>query len=306
MEIELEKVFERDIDLLMINKFINDKNLVDLFCSKVNLSNYSVTNAQHSIMDENGESDITIILTNNNGKVAFLIEDKIDAIAMPEQRSRYDLRGEKGIKQNIYDNFYVFIIAPKDYLESNSEAQKYENKISYEELIDVFKNDIYAKSLLEQAIEEKKKGYSVVEDKKVTLFWENYYNFVEEKYPNLNIKRYEGPRGANAWWPGFILPIKGIKIDHKSNRGDVDLCFDGMGDYYSEISKILAGKLDDDMNIVRTGKSMSIRIKVPVVNFNENFNDYIYQVNESLKAVERFYKFIEEIDYRSILKLKDK
>ena len=79
MKIELEKVFERDIDLLMINKFINDKNLVDLFCSKVNLSNYSVTNVQHSIMDENGESDITIILTYNNSKVAFLIEDKIIA-----------------------------------------------------------------------------------------------------------------------------------------------------------------------------------------------------------------------------------
>ena len=28
MKIELEKVFERDIDLLMINKFINDKNLI--------------------------------------------------------------------------------------------------------------------------------------------------------------------------------------------------------------------------------------------------------------------------------------
>ena len=147
---------------------------------------------------------------------------------------------------------------------------------------------------------------ALIEDKNVTLFWQKYYDYIEKNYPKLNIKRYEGPRGSNAWWPGFIVPVKGLKIDHKSNRGDVDLSFEGLGNYYSEISNLLDGYLDENMIIVQTGKSMSIRIKVPIVKFNENFEDYIYEVNESLKAVERLYNLVNKINYNEILKLKEK
>jgi len=60
----MEKVFERDIDLLMINKFCSEEKVTKYFSSKIGLDNYKVVKAQHSIMDENGESDITIILEN--------------------------------------------------------------------------------------------------------------------------------------------------------------------------------------------------------------------------------------------------
>ena len=306
MNIKMEKVLERDIDLLIINQFTYNKNLINIFLKKINKNNYSVINLEHSLSDENGESDITVILGNDKEKIGILIENKIDAIAMPMQRDRYEIRGNKGISDKQYDSFYVFIIAPQDYLDTNLESKKYEYRISYEKLIEELKNDIYASSLLTQAIEEKKKGYSVIEDKNVTLFWQKYYDYIEKNYPKLNIKRYEGPRGSNAWWPGFIVPVKGLKIDHKSNRGDVDLSFEGLGNYYSEISNLLDGYLDENMIIVQTGKSMSIRIKVPIVKFNENFEDYIYEVNESLKAVERLYNLVNKINYNEILKLKKK
>jgi len=300
----IEKVFERDIDLYIINKLLNDNNFKNIFLNKINKVDYTVKECIHSYFDNDGESDITVILEKDNKKIAILIEDKIDAIAMPEQRNRYYLRGEKGIKENKYNEYFVFIIAPKDYLNSNSEAQKYEYRISYEEILQfIGVEDIYGKILLKTALEEKKKGYSVIEDKKVTLFWQYYYDYVEKYYPKLNIKRYEGPRGANAWWPGFSTPVKNIKIDHKSNRGDIDLKFEGVGEYFSEISEILKNKLDDDMSIVKTGKSMSIRIKVPIVKFNEDFNDYKSEIKLCLDAVERLQNLLLRIDYRKILSL---
>ena len=303
----IEKVFERDIDLYIINKLLNDNNFKNIFLNKINKVDYTVKECIHSYFDNDGESDITVILEKDNKKIAILIEDKIDAIAMPEQRNRYYLRGEKGIKENKYNEYFVYIIAPKDYLNSNSEAQKYEYKISYEEILQfIGAEDIYGKILLKTALEEKKKGYSVIEDKKVTLFWQYYYDYVEKYYPKLNIKRYEGPRGANAWWPGFSTPVKNIKIDHKSNRGDIDLKFEGVGEYFSEISEILKNKLDDDMYIVKTGKSMSIRIKVPIVKFNEDFNDYKSEIKLCLNAVERLQDLLLRIDYRKILSLKNK
>ena len=141
MNVRFEKVFERDIDLLIINKFINDPKVANYFLDKLNLSNYKLIKVEHSLMDNDGESDITIILENDVEKIALLIEDKIDAIAMPNQRNRYDIRGNKGIKNKEYDRYFVFIIAPQDYLDTNLESKKYENRISYEELKELFKDD---------------------------------------------------------------------------------------------------------------------------------------------------------------------
>lgn len=303
----IETVFERDIDLYIINKFLCDNKFKELFLNKINKCDFYVKECIHSYFDNDGESDITVILEKNEEKIALLIEDKIDAIAMPEQRNRYNLRGNKGIVEGKYNEYFVFIIAPKDYLDTNLEAKKYEYRISYEEILQFIGNeDVFGSSLLTKAVEEKKKGYSVVEDKRVTAFWQKYYDFVEKYYPQLNIKRYEGARGANAWWPGFATPVKNIRIDHKSNKGYIDLKFDGVGEYFSEISEILKDKLEKDMAIVKTGKSMSLRIKVPVVNFNEEFDKYIDEIKISLNSVERLQNLLSKIDYKKILDLKNK
>ena len=179
MELIFEKVLERDIDLLMINKFITDDNILNLFLEKIGKSDYKVFSIQHSLMDqEDGESDITVIAEKDNHKIGLLIEDKIDAIAMPNQRERYNARGRKGIDNSQYDEFFVFMIAPSDYLKSNVEAQLYENQISYEELKGYFKNDQYAIALIDKALEEKKNGYTIIENPNVTLFWEQYYTLI--------------------------------------------------------------------------------------------------------------------------------
>lgn len=57
-----------------------------------------------------GETDITVICNIDGEKLAFLIEDKIDAIAMPEQHDRYAKRGQKGVVNNEYAGFDVFIV----------------------------------------------------------------------------------------------------------------------------------------------------------------------------------------------------
>lgn len=48
------------------------------------------------------------------------------------------------------------MIAPLNYLKTNSEAQLYENQISYEELKDMMKDDIYAVTLIEKQLKKKR------------------------------------------------------------------------------------------------------------------------------------------------------
>ena len=303
MEFIIEKVCERDIDLYIINKFINDSKFKELFLEKINCKNYQVCKCLHSFSDENGESDITIILENDNRKIGLLIEDKINAKAMTEQYKRYILRAEKQKYEGLFDNYYIFIIAQKSYIDSNTEAKKYDNKISYEEILDYISGDVYGESLIKRAIEEKKKGYEVVENKSVTLFWEKYYEMVENRFSDLELKRIEGPRGSDANWPIFSTPIKKIKILHKADRGYVDLTFRRVSLYYSEVYDIVKNVLKENMKLKKTGKSLAIRIDVPEIDFKKDFEQQEENVIKCLEVVRELQEFMKKIDYKEILRL---
>ena len=303
MEFSIEKVYERDIDLYIINKFLNDSKFKELFLEKINCQNYQVCKCLHSFLDENGESDITIILENDNRKIGLLIEDKINAIAMPRQYERYILRAEKQKDEGLFENYYIFIIAPKSYIDSNTEAKKYDNKISYEEILDYISGDVYGESLIKQAIEEKKKGYVVVENKSVTLFWEKYYDMVENRFSDLKLNRNEGPRGSDANWPIFRTPIKKIKILHKADRGYVDLTFRRVSQYYYEVYDIVKNVLKENMKLEQTAKSLAIRIDVPKIDFEKDFKEQEENVIKCLEVVKELQEFMREIDYMEILRL---
>ena len=51
---------------------------------------------------------------------------------------------------------------------------------------------------------------------------------------------------------------------------------------------------------------MSIRIKVPIVKFDEEFDKYIDEIKISLNSIERLQNLLTKIDYKKILSLKDK
>ena len=306
MEFSIEKVCERDIDLYIINKFINNSKFKELFLRKINCQNYQVCKCLHSFSDEHGESDITIILENDNRKIGLLIEDKINAKAMPEQYKRYILRAEKQKHEGLFDNYYIFIIAPKSYIDSNTEAKKYDNKISYEEILDYISGDVYGESLIKKAIEEKKKGYDVVENKAVTLFWEKYYDLVENKFSDLKLNRIEGARGSDANWPIFSTQIKKVKILHKADRGFVDLTFRRVSQYYSEVYDIVKNVLKENMTLQKTGKSLAIRIRVPKIDFEKDFKEQEENVIKCLEVVRELQKFMRKIDYMEILRLDGK
>ncbi len=73
-----------------------------------------VAHVEQSKMESGlGETDITVICNIDGEKHALLIEDKIDAIALPEQHDRYVKRGQKGVANNEYAGFDVFIVGPE-------------------------------------------------------------------------------------------------------------------------------------------------------------------------------------------------
>jgi len=301
MNIQFEKVYERDVDLLVIEAFSNKKSICNLFFEKLDIKGLSIEKIEHSATDLHGESDIVVTLNGDNKTYLILIENKINAQAQPFQYERYVERGEFSRENGNIDDYYIFIIAPKEYLKSNKMAQKYPYRISYEEMLDEAKleDDIYAISILEKALE---KGHEIAVDENVTKFWLEYYRYQETYYPSLELHKNNVRRPSGSTWPEFKTVLKKSKIIHKSEKGYVDLEFAGMSEYLDKLSKLLYNYKDKNMHWRETGKSVSLGIDVGKICFSEPFTKYEKkEIPFAFKAVNRLNELAIKIQDMGLL-----
>lgn len=304
MDFIFDDVCERDMDLLLMEEFATSPTFLRLFADRAGIGACSVQSIQHSKTHPRfGESDIEVILADEKGRVGILIEDKIDAIAMPEQAARYFERGREGVQAKDYDRFIVFIVAPDKYLAENAEAQKYPNFISYEEILSYFEQSEshaseFKAAQIRTAISKQKKGYQVEEDPAVTEFWHRYAEYQKAEYPPLWL-RYNGEvKGTNATWPRFDTVIRGLYFYHKTEFGCVDLTFDGYADRIPELEQtileVLGGKWGSFF-LQRTGKAAALRLVVPVIDVHLPFESQIKPIQKCYTALFQMSEFAKKL-----------
>lgn len=286
VNVQFENVYERDIDLLIINAISKRSGICDLFAKQMGIEEYRVEEIIHSATDLHGESDISVILSSHGQRYLMLIEDKIDAVAQPMQYERYIKRGEKAVENGEVSSYSVFIVAPQEYLDSNKAAKKYRYKISYEEMLAEFEleKNIYATALINKALS---KSREIVIDESVTKFWIEYYKYQEKYYPQLNLHKSSIEKSSRATWPDFKTVLKKTKILHKSEQGKVDLEFSGMAEKINSLANVLKDYIDEDMHWHVTGKSASVGIDVLKIDFSEPFSKYEKDMVGVFDAVNR-------------------
>lgn len=306
-------VLERDMDMLFLEELVSSNEFLDLFLLQIGIEEATVLSAEHSKIDnELGESDLMVVLEHNSKRVALLIEDKIDAIAQPEQASRYIERGNKGLAHGDYDEYYIFIVAPKIYLDTNDEASKYPYSISYEEALNYFesKNDsrsAFKASQIRQAINKKESGYQPIVHYGVSDFWEKYVAYQQENYPELMLASSAGKKGSAASWPRFRTQIKGLYMLHKSEFGYVDLTFESAKDRISQIDELLKTTFGSyekiGASIVITSKSVALRMNVPVLNFKLPFEEQKTKVEDCYKVISNMSNLAKRLDAVKVLNI---
>ena len=118
-ELILEAVSERDVDLLILEEMSVNRTFIEAFLAEIGLDELQQWKVFHSVTDSAlGETDLLVRLVLGGGRTrAVLIENKIDAIAQPEQANRYKLRGEAGIENGDWGSFSTCIMAPERYLQ---------------------------------------------------------------------------------------------------------------------------------------------------------------------------------------------
>lgn len=290
MKLIFDKIEERDVDFVVMRAFAELPEFSSLFLGKIGFQKAQVVSIEHSFTDkELGESDITVVVTLENKRLGLLIENKIDAKAMTEQYSRYVQRGNKGKSTGEYDDFKVFLIAPESYIISNDEAQKYENKVSYEELFQFFEsaNRIYDAEIIKKAIKKQAQGYTIQEVPAITDFWRKLYKHCCASNKEIEMYAAVGPKGPRSTWPQFKIPLKGVALYYKANHGVCDLQFNGKLQDSLRLKTELAKFIDSDMHWEDTGSSLSLRIKTINLNFKHPFEEHISDIDSILTEIER-------------------
>ena len=304
-------ILEKNMDLLFLEEFASSPDFLKLFLSKIHIESAKVIEVEQSkVHSEFGESDMTVIIEVNGKKHGLLIENKIDAIAMPEQYERYVIRGNVGIENGDYESFDVFIVAPEKYLNDNIEAHKYPNQIKYEDCADYFRKksdtrSFYKLQQIEFAINKQKNSYQVIEHAAVTDFWGKYIAYQKEHYPHLWLSTSGGSKGSRASWPRYRVHIKGMYMLHKSEFGFIDLTFPNCGERTVELKSILEKHLGDltkiGVSLHQTKKSAAMRVVVPVLNFKQPFEEVAVEVAKCFEGIEKLTAISERLPADEII-----
>jgi hypothetical protein len=301
----IEAISERDIDLLLLEELIVNDDFFAWFIGKV--SDYKVIErlgVWHSVTDKRfGESDLALIFqTTDNEKVGLLIENKVDALAQKNQCARYEERGKIGIEQKFWHKYIVCLVAPKEYIASDIEAANYKKNVTYEEIHGWFENQkdtrsSYKARIINEAIEQNRRGYTITPDERVSDFWSKYYNFANLNFSSLEMAK-PGPKPSESDWPDFRPKAlkKKMAIIHKLSRGAVDLQIAGKGDSLDELSKIIAPIIDGEIELVKASKSAALRITVPVIDRFELFENQIEEAKAGFIAAMRLLEIGQELE----------
>lgn len=292
MKLTMADVLERDIDLLIIRSFIENESFRSRLLSKIGIAGHvTVLNAFHSLSDTDGESDITFIIEHNRRKMGILIENKINAIAQPNQAFRYTVRGNSSVAAHAYDEYKILILAPAKYLSDNSEAKNYETQISYEYIQGLFDKGCFEYQMLEQAINKEGTGYEPKEVKEITLFWDEMYDHIEKNYPRLLFNGIKGaPKGPRCHWFSFKTNVKKTTIQYKADRKYIDLELAGLGDCYAEFlaaNPLLFTNFPEITRIRTAGKSLAVEIQTSQeLDCRGDFTSQIEIINDALDKVQ--------------------
>lgn len=269
-----QSVSEADIDWLFCVELNASSEFRRWVASRLfpDLSDFEHIQAWRSVSNVVGESDLLwLVETPEQGRVIGLIENKIDAVAQPEQYLRYIRRGEGYVAEAICQRFSVALLAPEEYRSPDSKA--YPIQISYESMIDWLgaradQRSRYLASIYRAAIS--KLGTTAPADDDITRFRERIWQLAQAEFPDLNVPDPKSVSAGQYWvymrYARYTLIYKMYKTNGTFTDCVVDLELAGRGDEIAQLEEQYDAYLSGTgITLERTGKSASFRLAVPPI-----------------------------------------
>lgn len=294
----LQSVMERDIDLLLMEEFHAEPTFVTMFCGAIGLpNNIEFDGAWHSLNDAQGETDLLLRVQNGAERIGILIENKVVAVAQPEQDHRYHLRALRSQEAGRFDRYVTAICAPDSYLSGVPADSAYQHLVSYEQIRDWFLAQSggraeWRAAVMQEAIDQGRRGYTMIVHSGRSTFHLGYWEFLKRNYPQFYMRK-PSPKGPKSSWMrfrGHNFP-KGVTLNHKADRSAMDLEF-----AERSVEDVLSRRTSDwpcDIIVKQTGKSTVLRLAVPPCDLDASPTSQESQLTGALDAAVQLAPFAD-------------
>ena len=295
----VERIYERDVDLLLAEEFDVNPAFADQVKSltKFAAEPAAVAEFRVSKSDNLGESDLEIVYRRSDGsRFALLIEDKVDANLQPDQAKRYRMRGERERSKGTYSDFEIVLCAPAFYLNNRGDLDLFDRRVSFEQLAGFLDGGDgrakYRAAFLRMAADTKKVNAWVREDDPATnAFWNAAYNLACNEFPSLEMKQPTLTKDS-VWISlrphGLPTMPKRVSVDIKGKGGNVDLTFaDTTCHLFQPLVEHL---LQPGMTVHQTGAAVAIRLTSPAFRIADG-TDGLPKVRSAFEAAARLIAF---------------
>jgi hypothetical protein len=274
----LATVYERDIDLLLMEEFHVSADFVTWFAELIGLAGAEFDGAWHSVTDADGETDLLLRVRIGEHLVGVLVENKVAAPEQERQDERYHIRAARAQGERKFDRFVTCISAPQVYLDGLIEERLYDSRVSYEAIAGWFAESPGPRSrwrhrVVLEAIQQGRRGNTMIVNPVVSRFHVAFWEHVQRNYPKLVMRR-PTPKGNKSNWillKGHDFP-RGVQLHFKMDQCVVELGFSGR-----TVADILQRKKDWPEEIVPVQKqgTAALAIKVPQVDRLRSFDEQL-------------------------------
>ena len=286
--IPVEAIRERDIDLILLEELTVNSDFREWFINNLDLpTNTSWLGVWRSITDFGlGETDILLSYYSGQRKILVLVENKLDASFQDEQHGRYQRRASQYVETGKCSEAYAVLVAPNQYCGNQNE---FESFISYEQIGAFFESSgsirgSFKGQLIRIAVEKLRRGYQPVNSEPVQKFWREYWQYREQHYPYLQMKKPDIVPDNSDWPMLHHKDLTSVTFRHKLAQGNVDATFRDLGDAAKkEIKKMLPAEI----KMVEHTKTFSLRIFSGKVDRRKEFSEQVNTVDQGLRAIEK-------------------
>lgn len=300
----LDRVEERDIDILLLEEFTAELELPAMF-ARLNFGpecSFEFLEISNSVSTASGgESDLIALYQDDKELLAVLIENKISAPFMPKQAQRYHKRGRAGIEDGSWDKYVTCLLAPQIYLDSDHGENVFDYQIAYEDLLPYFEGKCdtargqWRTGVIQQAIQgAKTSNYVRVADDAVSAFFRSYWQYASENFPWLRMPHVKDRPATNTWAhfkPDISLPNR-ISLLHKGRYGTVDIQISACR--VEDLHVAVGHLIKPEMHLEQAGKSAVVRVTVPEIDASHKFEDEVEKVHQALLAADKLCSFLSE------------
>jgi hypothetical protein len=280
---------ERDIDLLLLEELHSDSEFVVWFCGQIGLADVAFLGAWHSVADVDGETDVLLRVQIGEERIGILIENKIAAIEQDRQAERYHLRGARAVVEKKFHRYMTCMCAPQRYLDGIPKHSPYTHNVSYESIAQWFERadsprHRWRLTMLKAAIEQGRRGYTMVVDPVVTRFHADYWMYLRENHPGILMNK-PGNKGRGSAWivmKGVDFP-KGVALNHKLDQQVIELGFENR-----TMEQLRRVKADWPHHIVPVpkGRISALCIHVPRIDIRSSLSEQLDSLAVALTAAQ--------------------